>query len=280
MSYIDAHVHVWTDDYERFPFADGRMSEGAVPLTFLPEEILALGAASSVDRIVLVQMSYYSTDNSYMLHVMDEYADRFSGIAIVNPEGEAPERRMIDLAERGVRGVRVYGRTNGGGDWLVSEGYDRMFRAGAEHDLAICALMNPDGLEALDRQCGRLPDTPVIIDHLCRIGASPEPMRQRDVDALCRLARHPRLMVKLSAFYALGAAAPPYADLTDIIRQVYAAYGPQRLMWASDCPYQVQDGHDYESSIALVREGLDFLSPSDVDQILRGTAEAFFFGSG
>ena len=23
MTYIDAHVHVWTDDYERFPFAEG-----------------------------------------------------------------------------------------------------------------------------------------------------------------------------------------------------------------------------------------------------------------
>ena len=280
MTYIDAHVHVWTDDYERFPFAEGNAPEGIVPRTFFPEEILAHAKDSGVGRVVLVQMSYYKTDSSYMLHVIEEHPGVFGGIAIVDPEGDDPDGEMVELAKRGVRGFRVYGWGSNTASWLDGAGYERMFHAGAESNLAICALINPDGLPALDRQCDRFPDTPVIIDHLCRIGGGAEgKIQQEDVTALCALARHPRVMVKVSAFYALGQKRAPYSDLAGMIEQVYDAYGAERLMWASDCPYQVQGEHSYESGIALVRDGLDFLSVADKEQILRGTAERFFFDS-
>ena len=151
-----------------------------------------------------------------------------------------------------------------------------MFRAGAEHGLAICPLINPEALPALDRHCSMFPETPVIVDHLCRIGAN-RGILSDDVAALCALARYPQVMVKVSAFYALGEKQPPHTDLEKLIRQVCDAFGPQRLMWASDCPYQVQGEHTYEASVALVRDRLDFLSTSDREQILRGTAESFFF---
>jgi predicted TIM-barrel fold metal-dependent hydrolase len=86
-------------------------------------------------------------------------------------------------------------------------------------------------------------------------------------------------MVKISAFYALGQKTPPYLDLSDLIERVYNAFGADRLMWASDCPFQVQDEHTYAASVELIRDHLDFLSDADKEQILRGTAESFFFGA-
>ena len=277
MNYIDAHVHVWTDDYAGYPFAAGYDHEVAKPKTFYPEEILACANPCGVDRIVLVQMNFYETDNSYMLHVMDEHAGVFAGIGIVNPNAAEPDRDMRLLADQGVRGFRIY---QGAPieTWLDGDGYGRMFRAGAEHGLAICPLINPEALPALERQCSMFPDTPVIIDHLGCIGADNSGgIHSDDVAALCSLARYPKVMVKVSAFYALGQKEPPYADLAELIRQVCDAFSPERLMWASDCPYQVQGEHTYEASVALVRERLDFLSASDREQILRGTAESFFF---
>ena len=64
--------------------------------------------------------------------------------------------------------------------------------------------------------------------------------------------------------------------LKPLVRRVYEAFGSDRLMWASDCPFQVVD-HTYEDSIALIRDRLDFLSDTDKEQILRKTAEDFFF---
>ena len=62
-----------------------------------------------------------------------------------------------------------------------------------------------------------------------------------------------------------------------LIRRVVDAYGPQRLMWASDGPYQMLGEHTYAASVALMEEGLDFLSAADRAEIMTGTAERFFF---
>ena len=90
------------------------------------------------------------------------------------------------------------------------------------------------------------------------------------------MAKHANVMVKISAFYALGRKTPPYVDLVPLIRRVFDAFGPERLMWASDCPFQVVD-HTYEDSIGLIRDRLDFLSAEDKQLILRKTAEDLFF---
>ena len=91
------------------------------------------------------------------------------------------------------------------------------------------------------------------------------------------MARHKNVSVKVSAFYALGKKQAPYTDLAPLIRSVFDAFGPERLMWASDSPYQVVDGHTYNASINLIKAGLDFLSTGDKEWLLRKTAERMFF---
>jgi hypothetical protein len=51
-------------------------------------------------------------------------------------------------------------------------------------------------------------------------------------------------------------------------------------MWESDCggPVQMKDpSGDYEASVSLIRDRADFLSSTDREQILAGTAYGFFF---
>jgi len=275
MNYIDAHVHVWTDDFEKYPLAEGYCAEDMKPPTFFPEEIIGHGAASGVDRIVLVQMSYYRFDNRYMLDVMREYEGVFSGIAIIDPKAERPDDEMRRLAKEGVRGYRVY-EGEPFESWLDGAGYERMLACAADENLAVCPLIAARALPALARRCEQFPDAPIIIDHLCLIGEN-EPICADQITALCEMAQYPRVMVKVSAFYALGEKKAPYMDLEDMIGQVYRAFGAERLMWASDCPYQVQGGHTYASSVELIEKRLDFIAEEDRGQILRDTAADFFF---
>lgn len=275
MNYVDAHVHVWTDDLTRYPIAAGYSKRDVAPATFCPEKLFSHTTRSGVTRVVLIQIGFYGFDNSYMLEVMCRYRSTFSGVAVIDWHAPSPGRDMRRLAEQGVRGFRIYPKDAAINTWLDGPGIEHMFATGAEHNLAICPLINVDALPALDRRCEQFPQTPVIIDHLCRIGAN-EPIRDTHIERLCAMARHSKVMVKVSAFYALGKKTAPYDDLYDLIRRVYNAFGPQRLMWASDSPYQLVD-HTYEDSIRLIRDRLDFLTESDKDQFLRKTAEDFFF---
>ncbi len=139
----------------------------------------------------------------------------------------------------------------------------------------MCPLITPDGLWTVAKLCERFPHTPVVIDHLGQVGIA-GPILEPEVQAICALARYPGVKLKVSAFYALGAKRPPHEELVPLIRRVYDAFGPQRLMWGSDCPFQLAQ-ETYEDSISLVRDRVDFLSLEDKEWLLRKTAESTFF---
>jgi predicted TIM-barrel fold metal-dependent hydrolase len=289
--YIDAHSHIWTPDTAHYPLAPGFKAEEMKPPSFTAEELLGHCRPAGVGRVNLIQMSFYGFDNSYMLDMIKLYPDRFVGTAIVDPFGEDPGRVMRELLPKGVRAFRIqsvmpYRRSGPGGlqqvkpapaRWLEPPGYAAMFAAAAETGQALSCLIGPDAFAEVDRMCGKFPETPVIIDHLGRIGVDGE-IRPADVEALCALAKHPRMYVKVGAFYALGKKTPPYDDLAPLIRSTVRAFGANRCMWESDCPFQVDD-HRYVDSVALIRDRLDFLSKEDRDWLLRKTAEGLLFAA-
>jgi predicted TIM-barrel fold metal-dependent hydrolase len=284
MNYIDAHVHVWTPDTAHYPLAAGYKKEDMKPASFTPEDLFKHTKPNGVTRINLIQMSFYGFDNNYMLHMIALHKGTFAGTAVIDPAGREPDRLMTELAGQGVRAFRIYpGLERGtkpnqgpGEGWLRAEGYDKMFAAGGKNNQAISCLIGPDALAELDRMCKKYPDTPVIIDHLCRIGVDGT-VRDKDIDALTALAKHKRVLVKVGAFYALGKKKAPYDDLAGLIEKVVKAFGPERCMWESDSPFQVTDGHAYKDSLDLVKSRLKFLSDEDRDWLLRKTAEKFFF---
>ncbi len=271
-NWIDAHVHIWTPDTTKYPLSGKYKVADMQPASFTPEELFAHCKPVGVNRIVLIQMSFYEFDNRYMLDMMAAHRGVFSGVGIVDHLADDVATKVRELRKAGVRGLRVYS------DSVVKSGkeMERLWKIAADENVAICTLINPADISAVDKLCAKFPATKVVVDHFARIGVSGT-IEAEPLAALCRLARYPTVHLKTSAFYALGKKAAPYDDLGPMIRQVRDAYGADRLMWASDCPYQVQGEHQYAPSIALVRDRLDFLSATEKQAILRGTAEKLFF---
>jgi predicted TIM-barrel fold metal-dependent hydrolase len=275
--YIDAHSHIWTPDVAHYPLARGFAVEDMKPKSFTAEQLLAICRPAGVGRVNLIQMSYYEFDNRYMLDMIKLYPDRFVGTAIVDPLGAHPDEEMRKLLPQGVRAFRIapnYSKLPPA-RWLEPEGYSAMFAAAAKTGQALSCLINPDAFPEVTRMCRKYPETTVIIDHLGRIGVDGT-IPQRDVDALCELAKFPRVLVKVGAFYALGNKKPPYLDLAPLIKAVVQAFGANRCMWESDCPFQV-DRDQYSDSVNLIRERLPFLSAADREWLLFRTAEATLF---
>lgn len=275
--YIDGHSHIWTPDVAHYPLAQGFTVADMQPRSFTAEELLALCRPAGVGRVNLIQMSYYEFDNRYMLDMIKLYPDRFVGTAIVDPLGPDPAKAMAELEPRGVRAFRIQPRYSKQppARWLEPPGYQAMFRQAAQSRQVLSCLIDPDGFAEVDRMCRTHPATPVIIDHLGRIGVAGT-IASADVDALCALARHPRLYVKVGAFYALGKKIAPYLDLAPLIQRVVQAFGARRCLWESDCPFQV--AHDkYTDSLSLVRDRLTFLSDEDRQWLLHRTAEELLF---
>lgn len=273
--FIDAHAHVWTSDSRRYPPVDRSLPKALVTASFTPEDLLSYARPCGVRRIVLIQYSYYGSDNRYLLDSMKRMPGVFSGVAVIDAAGH-PREAMLALAAEGVRGFRLMPKGAPADRWLDDPQLAAMWRCGAEQGLAMCLLIDPQYLPAVARMCRRFPDTPVVIDHFARIGVDGE-IRESDVARLGELASYKNVRVKLSAFYALGKKKAPYLDLAGMIRRLADRFGPERLMWATDSPFQVLGGHSYKDSLELIRQRLDFLSPGDRQWLLRKTAEKTFF---
>jgi len=276
MNFIDAHSHIWTPDTKNYPLAAGFRRLGMDPPSFTVEELAAQMKPVGVNRVVLIQMSFYGFDNSYMLDAIRKHPGMFSGVAVIDQDARRVDVEMRKLKGLGVRGFRIYPKNQTVDEWLNAESMHRMWKVAGTEDLAMCGLIGADALPAIDRMCRRYPDTTVVIDHISLIGANGR-ISPDEIKTLCNLSRHKNIYIKISAFYALGKKKPPYLDLADLIKRVLDAYGPRRLMWASDAPFQVVKGHTYKASIDLIKSGLDYLDKEDREWLLTKTAEKVFF---
>ena len=275
--YVDAHVYVWTPDTDAYPLDANFSKQAMQPPSFTPEELFQHCESSGVDRIVLIQMSFYQYDNRYMLDMVKAHPGRFSAVGIVDYHRADLVSHLATLQQAGVRGLRIHSRGGNSATWNSDPAMAKLWRTCQRMGIAICPLINTEDIPLVDRLCQQHPDTTVVVDHFGRVGISGT-IDEDDLNNLCRLARFPNVNVKTSAFYALGEKRPPYRDLLPMIARVRDAFGPQRLMWASDCPYQVQGRHTYEASIALIRDaGESLFSAGDKEWLLRKTAERIFF---
>ncbi len=273
---VDAHVHVWTKDTTKYPISQDFKVADMVPPSFTPEELFEHTKPAGVSRVVLIQMSFYKYDNRYMLDSMERFPGVFAGVGIVDENDGRTPKLMKELKAKGVLGFRLYTDKSKAEAWSQSAGMKAMWSTAADTGQSMCLLANPDALPIVDKMIEQYPRTRVVIDHFARIGMTGT-IDSAALDTLCRLARYPNVFVKTSAFYALGSKRAPYTDLVPMIMRLVKEFGAQRLMWASDCPYQVQGDHTYKASIDLVRNQLPELSSQQRSAILRDTALDVFF---
>ncbi len=275
--WIDAHSHIWTPDTESYPLVKPSLKASMQPASFTDEELLDLVRPHGVQRVVLIQHNvFHGDDNRYIVDAIRKHPGVFSGVAIVDNKKRHPAQKMKQLKQAGIRGFRIRPENMQDDGWLEEPGMQAMWKFAAEENLAMCPLIDAKFLPSVDAMAKQFPGTTVVVDHFARTGVSGT-VEERDVANLCRLARRKKAFVKLSAFYALGKKKPPYHDLLPMIRRVIAAYGVDRLMWASDCPYQLTGSNSYGASIGLIKDGIPELSASDRTALLRGTAERVFF---
>jgi predicted TIM-barrel fold metal-dependent hydrolase len=103
------------------------------------------------------------------------------------------------------------------------------------------------------------------------MGTNPEIAKQGKVpEAIGQtvaLAKYPNVSVKVSNLQSSSLEPYPHRDLTEHIRRVFDAYGPQRCYWGSD----VTSGYarvNWRQRLAHVTETLDFMSEQDKDWVL------------
>lgn len=100
MNYIDTHAHVFSHQDNFIPTARYTPS-----YTVDVEDYIQQLNSHGFDKGVLIQPSFYGTDNSYMLAAIASYPERIKGIAVVDNNTDIAALQHLD--KKGVVGIRL-----------------------------------------------------------------------------------------------------------------------------------------------------------------------------
>jgi 2-pyrone-4,6-dicarboxylate lactonase len=221
----DCHAHV-IEPQSVLPFVANRdYSPPPAPL----EAYQAMHRVLGIDRAVIVQPSFYGTDNSVTLRAIEAYGENCRGIAVV--DDTISDRQLESLHAGGIRGVR-YNLVFAGGVGLGS--IERMAARIAPMGWHVQLLVNGNTLVDIEPVLFRLP-VPSVIDHMGHIEAKLG-LDQPGFQALLRLVRAGKAWVKLSGNYRISAQDAPYDDAIPFARALIAA-APHHMVWGTDWPH-------------------------------------------
>jgi predicted TIM-barrel fold metal-dependent hydrolase len=202
------------------------------PDALLPEYRRILDALGC-SRAVLVQPSFYGTDNSAMLAAIKAAGSTFRGVAVIGDDATASELEAMHAA--GIRGARlnIVDVREGKGQlpieriaWLA----DRIKPFGWHLEF----LMHVDEFPQIDRTAGRLP-VDVVFAHLGYIKAE-KGITTPGFQSLLRLLRGGRAWVKLTGAYRISSQTLPHADTNEFAHALLDT-APHRIVWGTDWPH-------------------------------------------
>ena len=185
MDAIDTHLHVWSGDFERYPFAAGRREAEPAPVELLN----AVMGAAGVDRAVLVQPIHYLYDNRYVADCLARFPKRFAGIGLIDQKAaEAPDQLENLVREQGFSGLRIHlkSRVDDPSEWATAD-QDSLWERASALGACFCVHGPCDHLPAVSPIVARFPDVPVILDHIGGAPtdeSAPYPRLQKVLDGL------------------------------------------------------------------------------------------------
>jgi predicted TIM-barrel fold metal-dependent hydrolase len=262
---IDPHVHVWKHD-PAFPFAQG----AHVPeRDAAPETLLELMKANGVSKTVLIQVIHYRYDNSYVLSVLKRYPGTFQAVCRVDPLDPAAPDHLSQRTAEGFRGVRISPSGNASGDWFNGPLMPPLWKRCAELKVPMTVLAPIGRMPGVAAQLEKLPDLTVVIDHMADCPVD----QPQELEKLIALKRYPNVFVKISHTWSLSKQPYPWLDAQELVKRLHEAFGPQRLMWATDWPIIENSHATYDQALKVVRDDMKFLNDDDRRWILSKTIE-------
>ena len=259
----DSHVHL-------VGLADRHLQTGdrtyqADVATLKQLEIVS--APRAIRRFVIVQPSFYGSDNSVLLEGLTALAGRGRGVAVVNADATSA-RVLSDYAGQGVRGLRINLYSPIGDRSPLALRFEAIAGLARELDWHI-EVIAPIRMLADNFALLATSRVPVVIDHYgLHGGFQPD---QPEGRALLSLIAMPHVWIKLSAPYRVS--ADPRATKPDPIwLAALLEAASDRCVWGSDWPHTPP--HDQHLGGAIVSPYRSLRYETLVDDFIAATGSA------
>ena len=268
----DAQVHIWHAETPDKPWPTGDARAAAhLPNGLEADEFIAKMDEAGVDRAVIVPPSWIGEDNSPGIEAGDLYPTRYAVMGRFDPrEPNVTGRLEHWLEQPHMLGIRMT-LFRGFAAWLDDDTLTEFWPACERFGIPVMAL-TPNTAAKLEPVAAKHPGLTLIMDHMAADLSAKGDKAFAEIGQLLSLAKYPNVYAKVSSAPCFSNEPYPFKDIEGYMRQIYDAYGPQRMMWGADYSRLTST---YPECLAHFRDGLDFLTAEDKEWILgRTLAEA------
>lgn len=260
----DAHFHVFEEGYDhvanpQYSFPDATLDQYIAMTDFL-----------GIERMVIVQPTYYGEDNSLTLQTLHRLGDRSRGVVRVSDSVETADLDRLDAA--GVRAIRLdlFARK----EWPLADLQGYVTR--------MAAIAKPLGWHLQFYSPGSvvrdlLPflsqlDIDVVIDHMGYMKKG-DGLGDADFANLLAALDAGHIWIKLTGPYRL-AGDEPLASVGPVGRALVSKR-PDRLLWGTDWPHLPNGQRDTGELLDLLADWAP--DPTDRQLILVTSPDHLFF---
>jgi predicted TIM-barrel fold metal-dependent hydrolase len=263
---VDAQVHVWLPEGPDRPWPAGGAERALAMHRHEPisgPALLAEMRDAGVDRAVLVPPFFEGHRNDYAVACATEAPEAFRVMARVDLRTGDPGPVRELLRDPVVAGIRLVFLPADAG--RVDDPAAEWLWAFAEEEDVPVMLLASGQLGALGDLARARPGLRLAVDHLGLTGQHTDAAIAPEIAELVALAGLDNVSVKATAAPCYSTEPYPYPALHPFLRQLYDAFGPERLFWGSDLS---RLRGSYPDLVRLFREELDFFPPDDVEAVM------------
>jgi predicted TIM-barrel fold metal-dependent hydrolase len=225
----DTHVHI-IGNAVRYPMTPNR---AYTPPLASVDELQVMHKALHLERVVVVQPSFYGADNACTVDAIRMIGASARGIAVI--DDKTPEADLDEMQRAGVRGVRLNLATAGVTDPVVSA---RMLHATVarirSRNWHLQIFTAPAMIAALKQDLAVLP-VPVVFDHFGGANGV-QGVNVSGFDTMLELVASGKAYVKISAPYRVSKNPPSFPEFAPMAKALIAA-NADRILWGSNWPH-------------------------------------------
>lgn len=269
---LDSHQHFWRHDAAQYPW----IPKGT-PLhqDWLPADLASLQKPLGLEGCIAVQARQSVAESDWLLGLADADPRIKAVVGWVDLRRPAAIEDLARLSRHpcfsGVRHVVQDEAVN----FLTTpdfvRGIGHLHQFGLRYDLLVRADQLPSAIELV----AKFPEQPFVLDHIAKPKIKEgilSPWREQ----IQELAKAPHVMCKVSGLVTEANQKDwKPEDLRPYLDVVFAAFGPERLMWGSDWPVCLLAA-TYERAWQVIQEYCSPLSAAQKQAVFGGNCARFY----
>lgn len=267
MLIVDSQIHIWENGIPGNP-SHRQISR------YSQDDALREMAEGGVDAAMIHPPGWDARANEIAVEAARQHPNKFAILG--NFPLDRPESRaLVDGWKQrpGMLGLRFTFLQPHQRTWPTDGTIDWLWPAAERAGLPV-GLAAGNFLPVVGQVAERHPGLKLIIDHMGRPSGTKDEAAFANLSELLALARYPNVAVKASGAPSYSSEAYPYRNIHGYIRQIYDAFGPERMFWGTDI---TRMPCSWRQCVTMFTEELPWLSEPD-KELLMGRAMCTWIG--